>query len=160
MAITALALSNLSDYSETHADGSSQFIYSRFLAPHLMHYQGWAIFMDGDMLLRDDIVKLWELRDESKAVMVVKHNYQTRASSKCLGSGDQNYPRKSWSSVVLWNCAHLQNRMLTSAFVEHATGVQLHCFSWLEDELMGELPMVWSWLPGELSENAQAKLLH
>ncbi len=160
VAISALALSNLSDYTETHGDGSSQFIYSRFLVPHLMDYQGWAIFMDGDMLLRDDIADLWGLRDENKAVMVVKHDYQTRASSKYLGSSNQDYPRKNWSSVVLWNCAHPQNRTLTPSFIEHATGAQLHRFSWLADEQIGELPIEWNWLPDELGENPQAKLLH
>ena len=82
VAFTALALKNLADYTETHSDGSNQFIYSRFLVPHLMDYQGWAMFMDGDMLVRDDIVKLWSLRDESKAVMVVKHGYKTKANNK------------------------------------------------------------------------------
>lgn len=160
VAFTALALKNLADYTETHADGSNQFIYSRFLVPHLMNYQGWAMFMDGDMLVRDDIVKLWSLRDESKAVMVVKHDYKTKANKKYLGSKNQDYPRKNWSSVVLWNCGHPDNRVMTPEFIENATGAQLHRFTWLADELIGELPKVWNWLPDELGENPDAKLLH
>ncbi len=160
VAFTALALKNLADYTETHSDGSNQFIYSRFLVPHLMNYQGWAMFMDGDMLVRDDIVKLWSLRDESKAVMVVKHDYKTKANNKYLGSKNQDYPRKNWSSVVLWNCGHLDNRVMTPEFIENATGAQLHRFTWLADEQIGELPKVWNWLPDELGENPDAKLLH
>lgn len=160
VAFTALALKNLADYTETHSDGSNQFIYSRFLVPHLMNYQGWAMFMDGDMLVRDDIVKLWSLRDEGKAVMVVKHDYKTKANNKYLGSKNQDYPRKNWSSVVLWNCGHPDNRVMTPEFIENATGAQLHRFTWLADDLVGELPKVWNWLPDELGENPDAKLLH
>jgi hypothetical protein len=160
VAFTALALNNLADYTETHSDGSNQFIYSRFLVPHLMDYQGWAMFMDGDMLVRDDIVNLWNLRDESKAVMVVKHDYKTKANNKYLGSKNQDYPRKNWSSVVLWNCAHPDNRVLTPEFIENATGAQLHRFTWLADEQIGELPKVWNWLPDEFGDNTDAKLLH
>jgi lipopolysaccharide biosynthesis glycosyltransferase len=160
VSLNPLALRNLGFYVEKHTDGSNHFIYSRFLVPHLMEHRGWAIFMDGDMLLRDDITRLWELRDPSKAVMVVKHDYQTRMTEKYLGSKNENYPRKNWSSVVLWNCEHPANRALTPEFVQSATGAQLHRFTWLDDELIGELPKVWNWLPDEFGANPEAKLLH
>jgi hypothetical protein len=160
VSFTALALNNLQDYEEGHTDGSNQFIYSRFLVPHLMEYKGWAIFMDGDMLIRDDIEKLWALRDDSKAVMVVKHEYQTKLTEKYLGSKNENYPRKNWSSVILWNCSHEANKAVTPEFVQNATGAQVHRFSWLPDELIGELPNVWNWLPDEFGANPDAKLLH
>jgi lipopolysaccharide biosynthesis glycosyltransferase len=160
IAFTALALNNLQDYEEGHTDGSNQFIYSRFLVPHLMEYNGWAIFMDGDMLVRDDIEKLWALRDDSKAVMVVKHDYQTKLTEKYLGSKNENYPRKNWSSVILWNCGHEANKAVTPEFVQNATGAQVHRFTWLTDDLIGELPNVWNWLPDEFGANPDAKLLH
>jgi lipopolysaccharide biosynthesis glycosyltransferase len=150
----------MKDYKEQHTDGSNHFIYSRFLVPHLMGYKGWAIFMDGDMLLRDDISKLWTLRDETKAVMVVKHNYQTKMTEKYLGSKNENYPRKNWSSVILWNCAHPGNMIVTPEFVQNATGAQVHRFSWLDDSLIGELSVEWNWLPDEFGANPSAKLLH
>jgi hypothetical protein len=155
-----LALNNMQDYQETHTDGSNHFIYSRFLVPHLMEYKGWAIFMDGDMLVRDDIEKLWALRDDSKAVMVVKHDYKTKMTEKYLGAKNENYPRKNWSSVILWNCSHAANKEVTPEFIENATGAQLHRFTWLSDDLIGELPKVWNWLPDELGANQDAKLLH
>jgi len=160
ISFTPLALTNMQDYQETHTDGSNQFIYSRFLVPHLMEYNGWAIFMDGDMLVRDDIEKLWSLRDDTKAVMVVKHNYKTKMTEKYLGAKNENYPRKNWSSVILWNCGHAANKVVTPEFIETATGAQLHRFTWLADELVGELPKVWNWLPDELGANQDAKLLH
>ena len=160
VSLTPLALNNLRGYQETHTDGSNQFIYSRFMVPHLERYQGWAIFMDGDMLLRTDIAELWAMRDESKALMCVHHDYKTKATQKYLGSTNQDYPRKNWSSVVLWNCGHPDNRVVTPQFVEGATGAQLHRFTWLSDDLIGEIPKVWNWLPDEFGPNPEAKLLH
>jgi hypothetical protein len=160
VSLNPLALNILSGYKETHTDGSNHFIYSRFLVPHLMNYSGWAIFIDGDMILREDIVKLWALRDEQYAVQVVKHNYQTRMTTKYLGSKNENYPCKNWSSVILWNCGHPSNRQLTPEFVQSATGAQLHRFTWIEPSYVGELPTEWNWLPDEYGSNTEAKLLH
>jgi lipopolysaccharide biosynthesis glycosyltransferase len=157
--ISPLAINTL-NYAETHNDSSNQFVYTRFLVPHLMNYNGWAIFVDGDMILRDDIVKLWDLRDDTKAVMVVKHNYETKTAVKYLGSKNENYPRKNWSSVVLWNCSHPANQTVIPEFIKHSTGSELHRFSWLADELIGELPIEWNWLADEFGDNQNAKLVH
>ena len=160
VSITPLALKNLEGYTENHSDGSNQFIYSRFLVPSLMNYKGWALFADGDMLMRSDITQLFELCDNTKAVMVVKHDYKTSREVKYLGAPNQNYPRKNWSSVVLWNCSHELNKNLTPEFIAKSTGAELHRFTWLPDELIGELPIEWNWLPDEFGENSDAKLLH
>ena len=160
VSLTPLALSTLSSYKERHSDGSNQFIYSRFLTPFLCDYKGWALFIDGDMLLRTDLSELWALRDETKAVMCVHHDYKTKTQSKYLGSRNADYPRKNWSSVVLWNCGHPANRDVTPSFIEGATGAQLHRFTWLSDDLIGEIPKVWNWLPDEFGANPDAKLLH
>lgn len=160
VSFTPLALNTLNSYVENHTDGSNTFIYSRFLAPWLMDYQGWAIFADGDMICRDDIAKLWALRDEGKAVMVVKHDYKTKAPEKYLGNKNQDYPRKNWSSVILWNCAHPENRRLDPAYVMKHPGSHLHRFAWLDDGLIGEVPKEWNWLTTEYPDNYDAKLLH
>jgi lipopolysaccharide biosynthesis glycosyltransferase len=160
VAIIPLSLNLLEDYKETHQDGSNHFIYSRFLVPHLMGYQGFAIFIDGDMILRDDIFKLCDLYDPTKAVQVVKHDYQTRMPIKYLGAKNENYPRKNWSSVILWNCYHDTHKKLTPEFVQSATGAELHRFSWINDSDIGELPIEWNWLPDEFGPNYDAKLLH
>ena len=160
VAIIPLALNLFDDYEETHTDGSNHFIYSRFLVPHLMEYTGHAIFIDGDMIVRDDIVELWEQRDVTKDIQVVKHDYQTRMTEKYLGAPNENYPRKNWSSVILWNCNSFPNRKLTPDFVQQSTGSFLHRFTWLDDERIGELSREWNWLPDEYGPNPDAKLLH
>ena len=160
VSIIPLALNNLNNYRETHMDGSNQFIYSRFLVPYIQNYAGWAIFIDGDMLIRADIDDLWTLRDESKALMCVHHDYKTKAIKKYLGAENRDYPRKNWSSVVLWNCGHPANKGVTPEFIQSASGAQLHRFTWLDDKLIGEIPKVWNWLPDEFGPNSEAKLLH
>ena len=160
VAIIPLALNLFDDYKETHTDGSNQFIYSRFLVPHLMNFQGHAIFIDGDMVVCDDIIKLWDLRCLDLDVQVVMHNYKTRMTEKYLGAKNENYPRKNWSSVILWNCNSFPNRKLTPEFIQKSTGAELHRFTWLQDERIGELPPEWNWLPDEYGPNEDAKLLH
>jgi lipopolysaccharide biosynthesis glycosyltransferase len=160
VAFAPLALNILKGYEEKHTDGSNHFIYSRFLVPHLMGYKGWAIFMDGDMLVRDDITKLWELREEDKAVMVVKHKYETKLTTKYLGSKNENYPCKNWSSVILWNCEHPANKKLTPELIQDSTGAFLHRFTWLKENQVGQLPIEWNWLPDEYGANPGAKLCH
>ena len=160
VAFIPLAINTLKDYKEIHTDKSNDFVYSRFLTPHLQDFKGWAIFADGDMICQADIKELWDLKDESKALLVVKHDYQTKASQKYLGNINENYPRKNWSSVILWNCAHPKHRILTSEFIANQTGKYLHRFSWLDDADIGELPPEWNWLAIEYPENKNAKLIH
>lgn len=160
VAIVPLALNLFKDYTETHTDGSNQFIYSRFLVPHLMNWSGHAIFIDGDMIVRSDIVELWNMRSADMDVQVVKHDYKTKRAVKYLGAPNQDYPRKNWSSVILWNCSSMSNRILTPDFIQRSTGSFLHRFSWLRDHKIGELPIEWNWLPDEFGSNDNAKLLH
>ena len=160
LSITPLALHHLEGYEERHADGSNAFIYSRFLTPWLMGFEGWALFADGDMVCLDDISKLWALRDQSKAVLVVKHDYKTKAKAKYLGNTNQDYPRKNWSSVTLWNCGHPKNAGLIPEFVKSQSGAYLHRFTWLDDSDIGELPKEWNWLATEYEDNYDAKLVH
>ena len=155
-----LAIQTLADYKESHTDKSNDFIYSRFLTPYLMKFDGWAIFADGDMVCLSDIKELWDLKDESKALMVVKHDYKTKSHQKYLGNINENYPRKNWSSVILWNCNHPKHKILTPHFIANQTGKYLHRFSWLQDDDIGELPKEWNWLATEYPANTHAKLIH
>lgn len=157
---TPLAGNALDGYRETHDDGSNAFIYSRFLTPWLMGYRGWAVFADGDMVCNADIVELWALRDPGKAVLVVKHDYRTTRQVKYLGNRNEDYPRKNWSSLILWNCAHPANRCLTPELVARSPGAFLHRFAWLDDGLIGELPSAWNWLAIEYPDDPGAKLVH
>ena len=160
VAIVPVALNLFSEYKETHTDGSNHFIYTRFLVPWLMGWSGRAIFIDGDMIVRGDIVELYNSLPLSMDVAVVKHDYQTRQTEKYMGAKNENYPRKNWSSVIVWNCNSYPNRKLTPEFVMKSSGAYLHRFSWLDDERIHALPPEWNWLPDEYGANSEAKLLH
>jgi len=145
-------------------DGTNAFIFSRYLVPHLQNYKGWALFIDGDMIVNADIKELFDLADDNYAVMVAKHDYTTKSKRKYLGTPIENdnidYPRKNWSSVVLFNCGHPSNQRLTPDLVASAGGAFLHRFEWLTDEEIGELPLEWNWLELEYDHNPEAKLYH
>lgn len=163
VAIAPLASRMLRNF-DGQRDGTNAFIYSRFLVPSIADYQGWAIYCDSDMLLRDDLVKLWDLRDESKAVMVVKHDYHTKHRRKMIGTpmecDNADYPMKNHSSMILWNCGHPSNRVLTRDFVSESPGSFLHRFQWLNDDEVGSVPLDWNWLVGEYSHKPEANLVH
>ena len=155
-----LSKSSLSTYEETHKDGSNDFIYSRFLVPYLMNFNGWAIYADGDMVCLEDIKELWDLRNDKYAVQVVKHNYKTKISKKYWGNKNEDYPRKNWSSLILWNCNHPSHKKLTPLFIQKQTGAFLHRFSWIKDEEIGELDKEWNWLAMEYKEKKDINLIH
>ena len=160
VAFVPLALNTLPFYMEQHGDGSNSFIYSRFLVPYLNGYKGKALFVDGDMLCKADIAEIFDFLKDDMDVAVVKHDYKTKHSKKYLNNSNEDYPRKNWSSVVLWNCESLRNRVLTPQFVQSMPGSYLHRFQWLEDERIGEIPKTWNWLVDEYEHNDRAKLLH
>lgn len=121
---------------------------SRFLVPHLMNYEGWALFTDGDILVRHDIAALFALADPAFAVQVVQHHHDPRHTVKMSGAAQTTYARKNWSSVILWQCGHPANRALTVDLVNTLPGRDLHRFCWLDDALIGELPGRWNLLVG------------
>ncbi len=149
VAFIPIALSNLRDVFTRDLEGmqSTEFSFSRFLAPYLCGYEGWAVFMDCDMVCLDDIAKLWRLRDERYAAMCVKHDHQPKEATKFLGHRQSAYAKKNWSSVMLLNCGRC--RTLTPDYVNTASGLELHQFHWLEKEdQIGELPPRWNHLVG------------
>lgn len=160
IAFIPLKLENIQSYNEKHKDGSNDFIYTRFLTPYLNKFEGWCIFADGDMICNTDINELWALKDPNKAVHVVKHDYKTKFPNKYLGNRNENYPRKNWSSLILWNCEHKKNKILTPEFISNQDGKFLHRFSWLEDEDIGSIDKKWNWLVSEYENNDNANLLH
>lgn len=160
IAIIPLALNLLPKYKETHNDNSNNFTYIRFLVPELMENKGWAVYIDSDVILKEDIHRLYSLHDNLKAVMVVKHNYKTKSPIKYLGSKNLDYPRKNWSSVILWNCSHPKNLTLNSTYIKNTSGEYMHRFCWLDDSDIGSLPIEWNWLPDEYGVNNNANLIH
>lgn len=128
---------------------ATEFTYTRFLVPYLANYQGLALFMDEDMLVRCDITELFEDFQGCKAaVACVHHDHRPIENKKMDGAQQTLYPRKNWSSLVLYNCGHPSNRKLSVANVNHMSGAQLHQFSWLKDSEIQPLPLEWNWLEG------------
>ncbi|MBK7806448.1 MAG: hypothetical protein KA270_03280 [Saprospiraceae bacterium] len=151
--IVPLNIRNLNShfYRERDPKQSNEFSFTRFLVPYLMDFQGWALFMDCDMMLREDIFNIFEeiKNQEEKAVYVVKHDYDVKEGLKYLNTVQYSYPRKNWSSFVLWNCGHKSNKKVTQEWVNVASGLELHRFTWLDDTEIGELNIRWNWLVGE-----------
>ena len=134
--------------------GSTEFTFSRFLVPELNKYEGWALFCDCDLLFLEDVNNLFELTDDKYAVMCVQHDYTPKEGTKMDGKQQTIYPRKNWSSVVLWNCSHPSNKQVNKDLVNNpdTTGKFLHRFSWLKDEEIGSIPHDWNWLVGWYKE--------
>jgi hypothetical protein len=163
VSIVPLALNSLSGiFTETHQDASTEFAYSRWLVPYLSDFVGESLYIDGDMVLKADI---GELCDQLKgdlwsAVKVVKHDYTPKLRVKFRGSKQTAYPKKNWSSVMLFRNSSGFCRQLTPEYVEKATGAHLHQFEWLPEDRVGDLALEWNWLVGEYENNPDAKLLH
>ncbi len=139
--------------------GSTEFTFSRFLVPELNEFKGWALFCDCDLLFLEDVNKLFDLADDKYAIMCVQHDYNPGEGLKMDGKKQTIYPRKNWSSVVLWNCSHPSNKNLNKELVNHpdTTGKYLHRFSWLKDDEIGSIPHAWNWLVGWYDEPKDGK---
>ena len=153
--------SNVPAYNRPSKDNeSTTFVYSRFYIPYCSFWSGWAIFCDGDFLWQDDVNKLWEQRDDRYAVMVCKHNYESKIKTKAFGHVQENFPRKNWSSLIMWNCAHPSNQVLTPEYCNSAEPKQLHRFLHLQDKEIGGLDLRWNWLVDEYDYTESAGALH
>jgi lipopolysaccharide biosynthesis glycosyltransferase len=141
---------------------STEFTFTRFLVPELANFKGWAVFMDCDMILTTDIKELFDQADDKYAVMCVQHDYTPKEGMKMDGQKQTIYPRKNWSSVVLFNCAHPSNARLTQDMVNDTelNGAYFHRFSWLKDEEVGELDHTWNYLVGVYDDIDTPKLIH
>ena len=136
-------------YQRKEGAVSTDFAFTRFLVPHLSEYSGWSLFIDCDFLFTKDVSELYNMREEKYAVMCVKHDYTPKNSIKMDGQKQVSYPRKNWSSCVLWNCGHESNKIITPEAVNSESGAYLHRFQWLQDSEIGDLPLEWNWLEGE-----------
>lgn len=161
IAITPIYLSNISNIFERDRNvlQSTEFSFSRFLVPYLSGYEGWSLFMDCDMCVRADIAELFARCDDRYSVMCAQHDYTPKSDVKFLGNTQTSYPKKNWSSVMLFNNARC--RRLTPEYVNTATGLELHQFKWLDgDHQIGSLPIAWNYLVGVYEHDANAKAVH
>lgn len=145
VSITPVALSGLRYCFERQRDPlqSTDFTFTRFLVPWLCNYAGWALFLDCDMLVLDDVAKLWELRDHKFALQCVKHDHEPHEVEKFLGVRQTRYKCKNWSSVMLFN--NRECRALSREYVQRASGLALHQFAWLDGHAYGIGPLSSRW---------------
>jgi lipopolysaccharide biosynthesis glycosyltransferase len=125
---------------------STKFAISRFFLPMLAE-RGWALFVDSDVLFRAPVNRIFDNLDDHYAVYCVKHPEMPEESGvKMSGQIRVPYKRKNWSSVVCWNCDHPANKALTLNMLNSVPGRDLHRFSWLDDNAIGELGPEWNYL--------------
>ena len=142
---------------------STEFTFTRFLMPELTNFNGWALFCDSDIIFLEDVAELFDQADDKYAVMCAKHDYTPKEGVKMDGQTQTVYPRKNWSSVMLFNCEHPANKRLTQDMVNsnELNGAYFHRFSWLEDDAqLGELDHTWNYLVGVYNDIEKPKLIH
>jgi len=147
---------------DVDAKASTEFTFSRFFVPYLMDYKGWAMFVDCDFLFMSDPREVFDLANKDYAVQVVKHDYKPKNTTKMDGKKQEIYPRKNWSSCVLWNCGHPMNMRLSLQNLNTESGMWHHRFMWLEDSEIGEIPHHWNYLTDWYTEpdDGKPKALH
>lgn len=138
---------------------STEFSHTRFLVPeyarHLKLHEPWVLFCDCDFLFLDDPVHILDHADSTKAIVVVQHDHAPAVGMKMDGVLQTAYPRKNWSSLILWNLDSSAND-ITADDVNHRTGQELHRFYWLHDDQIGRLPEAWNFLVGHSEGQPQA----
>ena len=164
VSITPLALNQLgSIYKRVRGPTeSTEFSLTRFLVPYLSGYEGVSLFMDCDMLCRVDVAALLNEgvdKRSDKSVFVCQHDYTPKSETKFLGQRQTKYPRKNWSSLMMFR--NDRCRELTPGYVNSVSGLELHRFAWLKDEDIGSLPLEWNFLVGEKNQSPEPpKILH
>jgi lipopolysaccharide biosynthesis glycosyltransferase len=143
----------------SNAPQSTEFAISRFFVPLLAH-SGWCLFADADVVFMEDPHELLEVADQTKALHVVKHDKYELTQTKMDGRVQTSYPRKLWSSVILWNCDHDANKRLNLTTLNQWPGRDLHALRWLADSEIGSLPTECNWLVGMQPKPARPVIAH
>ncbi len=146
-------------------DGTNTFSKARFLSPYIYGNNGYSLFMDGaDMLCLGDLAELWGMKDYYSAIQVVQHDYTPKNTKKYVGTeleaANEGYPRKNWSSLVLWNNSYYGHRILTPKYINDTPGSNLHRFEWIPDDRIGSIPKDWNVLIGEENQSDLVNIAH
>lgn len=145
---------------ERKPNEATEFSLTRFLVPYLSGFTGYSLFLDCDVLVQADVfdLLLYPLVEPSKAVFCCQHDYIPKDLVKFDGHEQTAYPRKNWTSVVLFD--NEKCLALMPEYVNKASGLELHRFHWLRDDQIGSLPLEWNHLVGEYPSKPDAKILH
>lgn len=135
---------------------STDFSISRFMVPYLSKYRGMSLYLDCDMLCLADVAELQQYHTLAP-VSVCQHDYTPKSDVKMDNQIQTKYPKKNWSSLMLFNNAGCEYR-LKADYVNTAPGLDLHQFTWTDR--VQPVPLEWNWLVGEYPTNYNAKILH
>ena len=134
---------------------STEFSLTSFLTPYLAATRGWVLFCDCDFLYTADVRDVFRGLDPAKAIYCVQHDYTPTHAIKMDGKQQTSYPRKNWSSFMLFNCDHPDVQALTPAVVNSVSPAYLHRFEWITDQsAIGALSLEWNFLEGEYPKPA------
>lgn len=158
--IIPLVKENIKEYNRTDEKASTTFSLTRFLVPYLSDYRGWSLYCDCDFLWLCDVYELLKYKNDSCSIMCVKHDYEPKSHIKMNGKTQYRYPRKNWSSLMLFNNAKCD--MLTPELINQSDPIDLHRMSWISDDMIGSLPLEYNWLVGYYQETFEfiPKVLH
>ena len=139
---------------------STEFTYSRFLVPYLSNFKGISLFCDSDFLWQTDITDVLNYFDSKYSVMCCQHEYTPTNNTKMDGLKQIVYPRKNWSSLMLFNCSDWHCKDLIPEVINEQSPKYLHRMMWTEDEKIGKIPLEYNWLEGDYDSSVNPKAIH
>lgn len=156
--VVPLIKDQLWEYQREDNAATSEFTLTRFFVPFLSGYKGLSLFLDCDILCTTDIQTIMQSVDLSNMVSCVQHDYIPKSSIKMDGRKQTVYPRKNWSSVMLFN--NEKCKVLSPDLLNVATPAYLHRFMWASDHSIGSLPHTWNYLSGYYDDIKLPNLIH
>ena len=160
-------LENKNIFNRKDNTGSTEFTYTRFLCPFLHNLynknnnNNWVLFCDSDFLWFCDIEEIFNQYNNPKyAVYCVKHQYQEcKNKFKMDGKKQEWYPKKNWSSLMLFNCSHPSIKNLSTDNINNKNAKGLHRMEWCKEEEIGEIDKKYNYLVGYYND-LNYKALH
>ena len=135
---------------------NNPFARTRYLVPRIDYKRDnkWVAFVDDDFLFFKNPLTLLSSLDESKTVYCCKHpeyvsvtTVKMEGKEKKGGWRNTNYPRKNWSSFMIFN---KEKFPLDTEDIFYAPMSYLHQLEWAgSEENIGSIPLEWNWLVGE-----------
>lgn len=155
--VHAVVKSDIEAFDRSDSFASSEFTLTRFLVPYLNGYEGHSIFMDCDVLVNTDIQSIMNVIDPKDSVSCVQHEDYTPKSSYKMDKKKQfSYPRKNWSSVMVFN--NEKCKVLSPDIVNNSSPAYLHRMVWADS--IGNLHHTWNYLVGYYSDLDKPNIIH
>ena len=79
-------------------------------------------------------------------------------SIKMNGVENKSYPKKCWSSLMLFDNSKLKN--LTKEYLDDASPADLHQFAWVDEKDISEIPRSYNHLVGYYKKHNRIKAIH